>query len=84
MTRKTRYFMGGSAAILVAGLGTGLVAYYVGFPAGAFQSQGGPADLQLVPRNVTLLANANVQFANSTLTRDGSNREPNRVAGLEL
>ena len=30
MTRKTRLFMGGSAAILVAGLGTGLVAYYGG------------------------------------------------------
>jgi len=30
MTKKTRYFMAASAAILVAGLATGLVAYYGG------------------------------------------------------
>ena len=33
MTKQTRYFLGGSAALLVVGLGTGLVAYYGGgFP----------------------------------------------------
>ena len=30
MTKKTRYFMAGSAAVLTAGLVTGLVAYTVG------------------------------------------------------
>ena len=30
MTKKTRYFMAGSAAVLAAGLGTGLIAYYAG------------------------------------------------------
>ena len=30
MTRRTRYFLVGSAAVVVLGLGTGLVAYYNG------------------------------------------------------
>ena len=60
MNAKTRYFVIVSLLVLSVGLGTGLVAYYVGFPAGAFQTQGGPADLQLVPRNATLIAYASV------------------------
>jgi hypothetical protein len=61
MTTRTRYFVIVSLLVMTVGVGTGLVAYYTGFPAGAFQSQGGPSELQLVPRNVTLLAQANVQ-----------------------
>src|SRR5213080_2386097 len=60
MTARTRYFVIVSLLVMTVGVGTGLVAYYVGFPAGAFQSQG-PADLQLIPRNATLIAQANVQ-----------------------
>ena len=30
MTKKTRYFLAGSAAVLAAGLGTGLIAFYAG------------------------------------------------------
>lgn len=58
MTHKTRYFVFGSLLVLVIGVGTGLVAYYVGFPA-AFAQQG-PDELQLIPRNATLVAYANV------------------------
>jgi len=60
MTTKTRYFVVVSTLVLAVGLGTGLVAYYVGFPAGAFASRGGPADLGFVPRNASVIAYANV------------------------
>src|SRR6476646_6187086 len=60
MTTKTRYFVVVSTLVLAVGLGTGLVAYYVGFPAGAFASRGGPADLGYLPRNASVIAYANV------------------------
>jgi hypothetical protein len=60
MTAKTRYFVIVSLLVLGVGLGTGLVAYYVGFPAGAFAKAGGPAELQFVPRDATLIAYADV------------------------
>jgi len=60
MTTKTRYFVIVSLLVLGVGFGTGLVAYYVGFPAGAFASRGGPADLGYVPRDASVIAFANV------------------------
>lgn len=60
MTARTRYFVIVSLLVLGVGLGTGLVAYYVGFPAGAFTQAGGPAELQYVPRTATVVAYANV------------------------
>ncbi|HEY7290799.1 MAG TPA: hypothetical protein VH583_13260 [Vicinamibacterales bacterium] len=60
MTAKTRYFVIVSLLVLGVGLGTGLVAYYVGFPAGAFARAGGPDELQFVPRDATLVAYADV------------------------
>jgi hypothetical protein len=60
MTARTRYFVIVSLLVLGVGLGTGLVAYYVGFPAGAFSVAGGPAELAFVPRNATVVAYANV------------------------
>jgi hypothetical protein len=61
MTKKTRMFMGGSAAILVAGLGTGLVAYYGGgFPA-LSASRSGPSELSYVPADSAVVAFANVR-----------------------
>lgn len=59
MTKKTRYFMAGSAAILAAGLCTGLVAYY----GGGFQTLSastGPTELAYVPADAAVIAYANV------------------------
>jgi hypothetical protein len=63
MSARTRYFVIASLLVLGVGLGTGLVAYYVGFPAGAFSRKGGPGpeELQYVPREATVLAYANVR-----------------------
>lgn len=61
MTARTRYFVITSLLVLAVGVGTGLVAYYVGLPAGAFSSQGGPEELQFVPHDAALVAFANVQ-----------------------
>ncbi len=60
MSTKTRYFVIVSLLVLGIGFGTGLVAYYVGFPAGALASRGGPADLNFIPRDASVIAFANV------------------------
>jgi len=60
MTTKTRYFVITSLLVLTAGLGTGLLAYYVGFPTSALQRAGGPDELQFVPNDAALVAYANV------------------------
>src|SRR5258708_29332743 len=60
MTTKTRYFVIVALLTLGVGLGTGVVAYYVGFPAGASASRGGPAELGFVPRDASVIAFANV------------------------
>ena len=59
MTRSTRYFMAGSAAIVAVGLCTGLIAYY----GGGFQSLSastGPTELAYVPADATVVAYADV------------------------
>lgn len=59
MSKKTRYFMTCSAAILVAGLFTGLVAYY----GGGFQALSastGPTELAYVPADAAVIAYADV------------------------
>jgi hypothetical protein len=61
MTSRTRYFMGGSAAILVAGLGTGLVAYYGGGFPSLSASPTGPSELSYVPADAAVVAFANVR-----------------------
>jgi len=60
MTKKTRYFMAGSAAVLAAGLTTGLIAYY----GGGFQALSastGPTELSYVPADATVVAYADVR-----------------------
>jgi hypothetical protein len=60
MTKQTRYFMAGSAAILAAGLCTGLVAYY----GGGFQAlsaSSGPTELSYVPADASVVAYADVR-----------------------
>src|SRR5260221_6217042 len=61
MTTKTRYSMGGSAAILIAGLGTGLVAYYGGGFPSLSASRTGPSELSYVPADAAVVAFANVR-----------------------
>jgi hypothetical protein len=60
MTKKTRYFMTGSAAVLAGGLATGLVAYY----GGGFQALNastGPTELAYVPADAKVVAYADVK-----------------------
>ncbi len=52
--------MAGSAAILAAGLCTGLVAYYAGGFPSLSASRTGPAELSYVPADATVVAYANV------------------------
>ena len=60
MTKKTRYFMTGSAAVLAGGLCTGLVAYYGGgFP--ALSASTGPTELSYVPADASVVAFADVK-----------------------
>ena len=61
MSNKTRYFVAISGAILVIGLGTGLVASYMGFPVSVFSSAAGPDELQYVPADASVVAYANVR-----------------------
>jgi len=61
MTKRTRYFMAGSAAVLTAGLCTGLVAYF----AGGFQSvSAAPVanELRYVPADSAVVAYADVRY----------------------
>src|SRR5579862_6677938 len=60
MTTRTRYFMAGSGAIVVAGLCTGLVAYYGGGFPSLSASRSGPSELSYVPADATVVAFANV------------------------
>jgi hypothetical protein len=60
MTKKTRIFLTGSAAVLAGGLCTGLVAYY----GGGFQAlvaSTGPTELSYVPADASVVAYADVR-----------------------
>lgn len=60
MNKRTRYFVVGSAAIVIAGLCTGLVAFYNGgLP--LLSSAQGPSELAYLPSDATAVAYANVQ-----------------------
>jgi hypothetical protein len=61
MTVKTRYFVIVSLLVVVVGLGTGLVAYYVGFPATAFFSGNGPDELRYLPNTATVVGYVEVR-----------------------
>ena len=60
MTKKTRYFLAGSSAIMAAGLCTGLLAYYGGGFPSLSASRTGPAELSYVPADASIVAYANV------------------------
>ena len=60
MTSKTRYFVILSLSISAVGVGTGLTAYYVGFPAGAVAADSGPEELRLVSSKAAFVGYADV------------------------
>jgi hypothetical protein len=59
--KKTRYFVAIMGTILAIGLGTGLVASYMGLPVSVFSSAAGPDELQYVPADAAVVAYANVR-----------------------
>jgi hypothetical protein len=61
MTARTRKFLYGSTGLLVAGLCTGLVAYFGGLPTGALARQAGPPELAYVPSEAAVVAYADVR-----------------------
>ena len=77
MSNKTRYFVAISGAILAIGLGTGLVASYMGLPVSVFSSAAGPEELQYVPADAAVVAYANVrEVMNSQLRQRFKSLEP--------
>jgi hypothetical protein len=60
MTRRTRLFLVGSGGILVLGLGTGVVASYMGLQ-GVVIGGDGPSELAYVPPDARAVAFANVR-----------------------
>ena len=70
MTTRTRYFVIVSLLVMLVGVGTGLVAYYMGFPTSAAPIAGGPEELRFVPRNATLVAFANVNEVMTSSLRE--------------
>jgi len=56
MTVRTRYFVILSLLVVGVGLGTGLTAYYLGFPTSAFLVTGGPEELRYLPSSSAVVA----------------------------
>lgn len=83
MTKSTRYFMAGSAAVLGAGLTAGLVAFY----AGGFQAVSAApvaTELRYIPAESTVVAYADVQsIMNSDLRLKLKAAMPAQVQGQE-
>lgn len=61
MTTRTRYFVVVSLLVFVVGVGTGLVAYYVGVPGAQLFGRNGPDELKYVPRDAAVVAYADVR-----------------------
>jgi hypothetical protein len=61
MNKRTRFFMLGSALVLVVGLCTGLLAYYGGLPTLASSEASTLEELKYVPADATVVAYANVR-----------------------
>lgn len=77
MSKKTRYFLFVSGAILTVGLGTGLIASYLGLPVSLSSQAAGPSELQYVPSDAAVVAYANVRdVMNSDFRRRFREIEP--------
>ena len=77
--KKTRYFVAVASAILAIGLGTGIVASYMGLPVTVFTSAAGPDELQYVPADAAVVAYANVRdVMNSQFRKRFMDLEPSQ------
>jgi hypothetical protein len=77
--KKTRYFVAVMGTILAIGLGTGLVASYMGLPVSVFSSAAGPDELQYVPADAAVVAYANVRdVMNSQFRQRFKSLEPSQ------
>ncbi len=97
MTTKTRYFVIVSLLVVGAGLGTGLVAYYVGFPTSAFlAAPGAPDEMRYLPSTSAIVAYADVhsvmaselrqRFRQSVLpgAQENGQREFQELTGINI
>jgi hypothetical protein len=69
MTARTRYFVIASLLVLVVGLGTGVVVYYLGVPSLGLLSRTGPAELRYLPRDSEVIAYADVRAVMTSAVR---------------
>lgn len=85
MTKRTRRFLFVATGILVAGLGTGLVASYMGgLPGLNVIRSNGPAELAYVPADAQMVAFANVSdIMNSELRQKLMQLEPGAADGAD-
>ena len=85
MTKRTRLFVAVASAILVAGLGTGLVASYVGgFQNLTIIGSDGPDELVYVPADARFVAYTNVRdVMSSEMRRKLSALQPGTNTGAE-
>jgi hypothetical protein len=84
MTKRTQRFLVFGVAILVIGLGTGLVASYVGFPNLGIVGSGTPAELAYVPSDATVVAFADVrQVMDSALRQKLLQLSPGADSGAD-
>ena len=85
MTKRTRLFLFVATGILVAGLGTGLLASYMGGIQNLVLIGGnGPADLAYVPADARIVAFANVRdVMDSQLRQKLMQLEPNSAQGAD-
>jgi hypothetical protein len=92
MTARTRYFVIASLLVLVVGLGTGAVVYYLGVPSLGLFARTGPAELRYLPRDSAVVAYANVrnvmasavrQKIHQALPEDGQ-REFQNQTGIDI
>jgi hypothetical protein len=83
--KKTRYFVAIMGTVLAVGLGTGLVASYMGLPVSVFSSAAGPEELQYVPADAAVVAYANVRdVMNSQLRQRFKSLEPSQDSKNEF
>jgi hypothetical protein len=83
MSRRTRLFLGIASGVLAVGLGTGLVAAYVGgFQNLTIIGGDGPAELAYLPADARVVAYADVRdVMNSEVRRKLSTLQPGTSAG---